>query len=458
MIDIKDLLLRFPQNITFSQLYRTASKLMSQEQSDEAEQIFRFLIENKDGIDSHFIGASYFKLGEIAQGRGQSRTGETCYRHCLEYIPHHIRAAAYLGENRELLEQWWRIRHVYTQVFHAPQKKFIDTLDSLQRKHFLIHEDNIEQLEPLILEFCLYLESIGQLELSKTTALFFLNLFMHSLPLVAYLKDLILKPAGYTVKGKHLVSIIIPYYNGHEFVAETLDSLRTQSYRKIEVFIVDDGSEKKSREQLEALVKQFLEFPIQILDVKTRRKGPRRNLAVDKARGDFILPLDCDDQIAPQYIEKTVAAFEVDPALDVVNTGTIIYGAQNGLGVKNDLSTPAIYCRNLANVTALIKKSSFNDVGAYREELPGYEDWELWIRFAKTGKRFKRIPEPLFFYRQSTASRGHLSRDKDFLKRKTIMSCHPDIYRMPEEGEMPLLEQNFRYIPACFLKPGIAGG
>ncbi|MCP5049670.1 MAG: glycosyltransferase, partial [bacterium] len=255
----------------------------------------------------------------------------------------------------------------------------------------------------------------------KEAALFFLRIFMDSGPLVAHLKELILKPAGYTINGKALVSIIIPYYNGHDFIAETLDSVSAQTYRDIEVLIVDDGSGKSSREQLDAIVKTLPGIPIRVLDVEEPRRGPRRNLAVEQARGDFILPLDCDDHIAPVYIEKTISEFETQPQPAVVYTETLFYGDINSLRVTRDFSIPGIFTRNHLNVTALIKKSCFDKVNGYREELPGYEDWDLWIRFALKGFTFKRIPEPMFFYRRFQTSRGFLSRHKDLEKRLVLM-------------------------------------
>ena len=65
-----------------------------------------------------------------------------------------------------------------------------------------------------------------------------------------------------------------------------------------------------------------------------------------------------------------------------------MFGKIHGLRVKWDLSIPRIYNQNLINVTTLIKKETFMQLGGYREDLPGYEDWDLWIRLAAKGSTF----------------------------------------------------------------------
>ena len=445
------LLNSFPADITFQELYSRASSLAADLNFDEAEEIFQFLVSNRDKIHPHFIGASFFKLGEIAKNMKRLEQAELYFSNCLEYNPRHIRAAAYLGRNCDVLSAWEGLRKEILAFPGFIPLNTIDKIDTLYKKNFLINEDQKEETELLILNLCRYLESEQQFQLSMKTAQLFLKLFINSKHLAIYIKALVLKKPNYTITGEFLVSIIIPYYNGHDTVKETLDSISNQTYRNIEILIVDNGSMESSRQKLEALLMKYKNLSIRILDVEQRCRGPRRNLAVNNSNGDFFLPLDCDDQIAPGYIEETVSAFEENNSLDVVYTSTIIYGYINGLYVIRDFSVPEIYKRNLLNVTALIKKKSFLKVGGYREELPGYEDWDLWIRFAQEGMRFKLIPEPYFFYRKSQVSRGFLSQHKDCEKRLALIERNPGIYRLPDTSEIPILEQNSQYIPAMFL-------
>jgi tetratricopeptide (TPR) repeat protein len=451
-MNTKDLLNKFPTGITFQELYAAASSLAKEGQREEAEQIFQFLIRGRDKIHPHYIGASFFKLGEIAGNRNDTEKANSYFHQCLEYNPHHLRAAAYLGLNREILRDWENLRLEITALpGHLPPGT-IGKIDSLYTKNFLLEEEEKKEAERLFMVLVKHLESIRQFQLSKKAALFFLRILMHSKPLVSHIKGLILKKANSKINGKYLVSIVIPYYNGHDTVKETLDSIAGQTYRNFEVIIVDNGSTESSRRNLEALLTQYPDMSIILPGVEKRRKGPRRNLGVEKANGEFILPLDCDDQIAPVYLEHTLEEFEADNSLDLVYTETIVFGLINELWVTRDFSIPGIFQKNQLNATALMKKKSFLRVGGYREELPGYEDWDLWIRFAMKRMRFKRIPEPLFFYRKSRSSRGFRSRHRDLEKRLALIEKNPGIYRLPEAPEIPILQQNPHYIPTIFLK------
>ena len=104
-----------------------------------------------------------------------------------------------------------------------------------------------------------------------------------------------------------LVSIVIPYYNGGEFVRETVVSAISQSYKNIEIIIVDDGS----TEEESIRIFDQLEHPI-LRKIRTKNQGlsMARNTGISLANGDFILPLDCDDLISNTYVQCAIEKFE----------------------------------------------------------------------------------------------------------------------------------------------------
>jgi len=362
---------------------------------------------------------------------------------------------------RTLFEQHLVLRRFYRHMlqnmdidrFRDKMRSTIEQVDALLP---LLQENEGEvkrKLESLLWALALQLEFIDQTGPSLAVSRWALSFIGESNRLARHIVQL--KPAALsTVKNpKALVSIIIPYFNNEATVTETLGSVEAQTYTRLEVIIVDNHSEKTSRLRLNENLRGFPGLNAKVLESETHDPGPHRNIAVWECRGDYILPLDADDLISPFYVEKTLREFEKDSLLDVVFTETIAFGYRNELWVRDELSVPRIYMQNQVNVTALIKKESFTAIGGYDEKLPGYEDWELWIRMAKRGMRFKHIPEPLFFYRHSMSSRGYLSSPKDFVKRKAIMTLHPDIYRpVPgTEEEKSLLQQNFKYIPPHYV-------
>lgn len=295
------------------------------------------------------------------------------------------------------------------------------------------------------------MEFTEQLYLSKQIAVRALRLMGDGNRLARHIMQLNLSAPQQIVEGTHLVSIVIPYFNNHATIGETLRSIANQSYNSIETIIVNCGSTSSSLSQLHKIVKTLPELEILVITDGAINTKPRRNIAIEKAKGHFILPLDADDLLAATYVEKTLAEFETDDSPDVVYTETVVFGFINELWVTGDFSYSGIYNRNQLNVTALIKKDAIDEVGGYRENLPGYEDWDLWIRFSLKNKRFKRIPEPLFFYRKTTGSRGYLSQHKDLEKRLALIENNLEIYRIPKQSEMKILEQNPHYIPQIFI-------
>src|SRR5262249_36588501 len=112
-----------------------------------------------------------------------------------------------------------------------------------------------------------------------------------------------------SAQTKPLVSVIVPVYNGERSIDETLSSALGQSYRSIEVIVVDDGSRDGTRALVEARAR--LDSRIRVADQPNRGVAAARNHAVSIARGDFIAPLDADDLWDPTKLENQVQRFAI---------------------------------------------------------------------------------------------------------------------------------------------------
>lgn len=103
------------------------------------------------------------------------------------------------------------------------------------------------------------------------------------------------------------VSILIPMYNAEAFVRETLDSCLKQTYKNIEIIVVDDGSNDRSF----AVAKEYeSDARIKVLSIVNSGACKARNVALDNATGDYIMYLDADDIISSDKIEQQVAKLE----------------------------------------------------------------------------------------------------------------------------------------------------
>jgi glycosyltransferase involved in cell wall biosynthesis len=116
------------------------------------------------------------------------------------------------------------------------------------------------------------------------------------------------------------VSVLVPLYNQGKFVTETLESIFAQTYKDFEVVCVDDASTDDSL----AVVTKFADR-VRVFSNPTNRGLPAtRNIALGHSVGDLILPLDSDDWIEPDYLEKTVA--RMTDGVGVVSTWIHIFG------------------------------------------------------------------------------------------------------------------------------------
>ena len=223
------------------------------------------------------------------------------------------------------------------------------------------------------------------------------------------------------------VSVVIPCYNAHRYLAETLASVRAQTFRDVEIVVVDDGSTDPAT----AASLAALDPDIRLVRKPNGGLSSARNAGFAAATGEFVLPLDADDQIAPEMLARAVAALDDDPQAGFVHAWIDVFGDERGVARKTwnffeQLATNQLpYCM-------LMRRAAWSDAGGYDETMrEGYEDWEFNIRLAKRGIRGIQLAAPLFRYRRlasgmllSVSQRRH-ARIWRAMRRK-----HADLYAM----------------------------
>ncbi len=220
------------------------------------------------------------------------------------------------------------------------------------------------------------------------------------------------------------VSVIIPVYNAEKFLIETLDSVIAQTYKNIEIICVDDCSSDNSA--------KIIESHKNIKYLKTKRNTGTpivpRNIGIKNATGEYILPLDADDKIAPSYIEKAVNEMQKSSA-------DVVYCKANFFGDKKEKWKLKPYCpkkmlfKNMVFISALFRKSDWEKYGGYNKNMVGgLEDWDFWLNFVEDNKKFVRINETLFYYRILNTSRSTVAVKKEEKLRKQIIKNHPNLY------------------------------
>lgn len=191
------------------------------------------------------------------------------------------------------------------------------------------------------------------------------------------------------------VSIVVPCWNAGQFLPGLFESLAAQTFRDFETIVVDDGStEPATIEALSAL-------PVGVTLIRQENRGlpGARNTGFRAAQGEYVLPLDCDDRLMPDFLAKGVARLDSEPQLDFVFSHMQLVGARQGVLERGFNRFDQLFLNQLP-YSLLMRRTAWVRVGGYDETMrQGYEDWDFNLRLIMTGSAGGLMPEPLFIYR-----------------------------------------------------------
>ena len=231
------------------------------------------------------------------------------------------------------------------------------------------------------------------------------------------------------------ISVIIPCYNHGDFLTEAVESVLTQPVREVEIIIVNDGSTDRSKNVALELIERYPDRAIRVVDQpNSGEPAISRNNGINLARGEYILPLDADDYLAPGVLTRYLEAIEPYRGEPVVVYGWMQrFGAQNSIWKTRKFHSNELLRRGRLPNCSLFSRSLWESHGGYQLGIPGYEDWEFWIGCAAQGARFIHIPEVVYHYRiMKQDSMGKSGRRRHEWLMAKIFRMHPDLYEDEE--------------------------
>lgn len=199
------------------------------------------------------------------------------------------------------------------------------------------------------------------------------------------------------------VSVIMPCYNDGKYIMEAIDSIVKQTYQNWVLIIVDDGSDD---EETKRIINEIQNPKIKVFHTEHLRPAGARNYGIQKAEGTYILPVDSDDRIHEEYMEKAVKMIESNPRIGVVYCKAELFGEKSGSWNLPDYSFKHMLLDNIVFVTALFYKSDWEKVGGFNTSMAqGMEDYDFWLSILGLEREICQIPEVLFYYRIKPVSR-----------------------------------------------------
>jgi glycosyltransferase involved in cell wall biosynthesis len=248
------------------------------------------------------------------------------------------------------------------------------------------------------------------------------------------------------------LSIIIPCFNDGQFIKEALASVEVCEDSIYEIIIVNDGSTDPFTCNV---LNELKNIGYKVIEQTNQGLAAARNTGIKAAIGEYILPLDSDNLIRPDYIYRGIETLDRFPDVAVVYSDVERFGEgiddlkkipNFNLSYENvsfingfrsmqkvpDFDLLWLVNHNYIDACAVFRKSVWEECGSYDVNMPFgcYEDWDLWLSIAKKGYKFYHIPEVLFDYRVrpislSTAAR---SEEKSKVVSQYIASKHAAIF------------------------------
>lgn len=209
--------------------------------------------------------------------------------------------------------------------------------------------------------------------------------------------------------NNNLVSIITPVYNGEKYIKECIESVLNQSYKNIEMIIIDDGSTDRSEEIIKSYMK---DYPLIKYIKINENKGvwAVRNMAIEKAKGRFIAFLDADDLFYKDKIKK-----QIDFMLE--NDYSFTYTSYNLIDENSNNLNKIIYAKEYEDYKSLLKGNNIGCLTVMIDRLKintpikfsqnHHEDYILWLDILKNDTKAYGLDDVLSSYRKSNTSISH---------------------------------------------------
>jgi glycosyltransferase involved in cell wall biosynthesis len=197
-----------------------------------------------------------------------------------------------------------------------------------------------------------------------------------------------------------IISIIVPTYNQEKYISRCIRSLLSQSLKKelFEIIVVNDGSKDKTEEVL----KNFKKDIIIVKNKKNLGLPKSLNLAIKKAKSNYIIRVDSDDYVNEEFLSIIIKFVQLNPEIDAFACDYYMVDDNEKIIKRVNCQKKPIACGIIFKIHHLI------DIGLYDEKFLINEEKDLRIRFKKKYS-IDRIALPLYRYRQHKKS---LTRNK----------------------------------------------
>jgi len=215
------------------------------------------------------------------------------------------------------------------------------------------------------------------------------------------------------MKENELVSVVIPFYNAEKYIRQSVDSILNQSYRNLEIILIDDCSQDSSSK----IIQSIKDSRIRLIRNDTNLNIAKSlNKGFLEAKGQYIARLDADDFSDKERIRKQYEVFckyenvgLVCTSSHIINEKSKIIGEFTPAFNSEELYYILFLSNRITHSSIMCKKSVWSEEGKYEED-SFLEDQKLWFKISKRHKIF-HINEKLTYWRTHTENSQKVNKD-----------------------------------------------
>lgn len=229
------------------------------------------------------------------------------------------------------------------------------------------------------------------------------------------------------------VSVVMPAYNAESTIGAAVASVLWQTFRDLELVVVDDGSSDKTSE-----IASAPDGAVKLVQQENQGVAAARNRGIAEAGGELISFCDADDILLESHLAELVAVFDRHGDIVTSNSWWLLPGGidparkrYKGRFPEPSQQRRAILEQNFVSPLSLFPRSLVDEIGPFRAERRSAEDWDFWLRAIFSGHRVALQPKPLSLYRWGTASLSSAREEMD----AEVAAIFGDVLERPDLTE-----------------------
>ncbi|MFH1670499.1 MAG: glycosyltransferase [Patescibacteria group bacterium] len=210
------------------------------------------------------------------------------------------------------------------------------------------------------------------------------------------------------------VAVIIPCHNYAHFLAEAIESVLMQTIRPAEIIVVDDASVDNTKE----VALKYEDQGIKYIRGEWHSVGAARNVGLERTNAPFIICLDADDKLHPEYVCSGLSVLKNNPSAAIAYTSHQCFGSEDSYyNAPDQFDWRRFEMENHMHSASMVRREAIEQIGGWSHGVTHHGDWVTWRRILRLGWKAVKS-DGIFYYRKHDSNMfPSLSKKKPYAQR-----------------------------------------